>query len=116
MDIWQVLRERLDYASFVPAPVADIERVDLRHRDGGAYTMLKNPHGDSGAGRYLRLDPPDLQLYLLMDGQRSIQEILIASLERTGVFSIERLARLTAAMRANGSVASISMPNPASPT
>jgi len=102
MDIWQVLRERLDYASFVPAPVADIERVDLRHRDGGAYTMLKNPHGDSGAGRYLRLDPADLQLYLLMDGQRSIQEILIASLERTGVFSIERLARLTAAMRANG--------------
>ena len=102
MDIWQVLRDRLDYASFVPAPVADVVRADLRRRDGSPYTMIKNPHGDNGAGRYLRLDPADVQLYELMDGQRSIQDILIASLERTGMFSIDRLARLTAAMRANG--------------
>jgi CRP-like cAMP-binding protein/Zn-dependent protease len=102
MDIWQVLRDRLDYASFVPAPVADVERVDLRRRDGSPYTMLKNPRGDNGAGRYLRLDPADVQLYELMDGQRSIQDILIASLEQTGMFSIDRLARLTAALRANG--------------
>ena len=102
MDIWQVLRDRLDYASFVPAPIPDVERADLRRRDGSPYTMLKNPHGDSGAGRYLRLDPADVQLYELMDGQRSIQDILIASLERTGMFSIDRLARLTAALRANG--------------
>jgi putative peptide zinc metalloprotease protein len=102
VDIWQVLRDRLDYASFVPAPIPDVERADLRRRDGSPYTMLKNPHGDSGAGRYLRLDPADVQLYELMDGQRSIQDILIASLERTGMFSIDRLARLTAALRANG--------------
>ncbi|MDP9319823.1 MAG: M50 family metallopeptidase, partial [Chloroflexota bacterium] len=102
MDIWQVLRDRLDYATFVPAPVADVVRADLRRRDGSPYTMLKNPHGDNGAGRYLRLDPADVQLYELMDGQRTIQGILIASLERTGMFAIDRLARLTAAMRANG--------------
>jgi CRP-like cAMP-binding protein len=102
LDIWQILRDRLDYASFVPAPVADVERADLRRRDGSAYTMLKNPHGDNGAGRYLRLDPADVQLYELMDGQRSVQDILVANLERTAVFSIDRLARLTAALRVNG--------------
>jgi CRP-like cAMP-binding protein/Zn-dependent protease len=102
LDIWQVLRERLDYASFAPLPVAGVVRADLRRRDGTPYTMLKNPHGDNGAGRYLRLDPADVQLYELMDGQRSIQDILVANLERTGTFAIDRLARLTAAMRANG--------------
>ena len=102
MDIWEILRERLDYASFVPTPLADIERADLRRRDGSPYTMLKNPHGDHGAGRYLRLDPADVQLFLLMDGQRSIQEILVAHLEQAGVFAIDRLARLTASLRVNG--------------
>ena len=102
MDIWQVLRDRLDYASFVPALVVGVERAELRRRDGTAYTMLKNPHGDGGAGRYLRLDPADVQVYELIDGRRSIQEIVVAHLERSGVFAIDRLARLTAALRANG--------------
>jgi len=102
MDLWQTLRERLDYASFVPTPVAGVERADLRRRDGSAYTMLKNPHGDNGAGRYLRLEPADVQLYELMDGRRSIQEILVEHLDRAGVFAIDRLARLTANLRVNG--------------
>jgi putative peptide zinc metalloprotease protein len=102
MDLWQILRERLDYASFVPAPVAGIERADLRRRDGSGYTMLKNPHGDNGAGRYLRLEPADVQLYELMDGRRTIQEILVEHLDRAGLFAIDRLARLTANLRVNG--------------
>ena len=102
MDIWETLRERLEYATFVPTPRADIERSDLRRRDGTPYTMLKNPAGDNGAGRYLRLDPADVQLFELMDGRRTIQEILVAHVERSGVFAIDRLARLTAALRANG--------------
>src|SRR5436190_1199019 len=51
MDVWQILRDRLDYASFVPAPRAAVDRADLRRRDGTPYTMLKNPHGDNVAGR-----------------------------------------------------------------
>jgi putative peptide zinc metalloprotease protein len=101
-DVWESLRLRLDYASFVPTPLPDIERAALRRRGGGTYTVMKNPHGDSGAGRYLRLEPADVALYELMDGQRSVQEILVAHLERSGVFAMERLARLTAAMRTNG--------------
>lgn len=102
MDIWQTLRDRLEYATFVPTPRVDIERSDLRRRDGTPYTMLKNPAGDHGAGRYLRLEPADAQLYELMDGHRTIQEILVAHVEKSGVFAIDRLARLTAALRANG--------------
>ena len=102
MDIWQTLRERLEYSTFVPEPIPEIERADLRRRDGTPYTVLKNPRGDSGAGRYLRLHPADMALFELMDGRRSIQEILVAHLERSGTFALERLARLTAELRANG--------------
>lgn len=100
--IWETLRRRTEYAAFVPRPIADIERVDLRRRDGTAYTMLKNPHGARGAGLYLRLEPEDMQLFDLMDGRRDIQEIVIEHLQRQGVFAIDRLARLTASLAANG--------------
>jgi len=102
VDVWEILSQRLDYASFVPTPLPDIERADLRRRGGGRYTVLKNPHGDNGAGRYLRLEPEDLALYELMDGRRSVQEILVEHLERNGVFALERLARLSSTMRMNG--------------
>lgn len=102
MDIWDALRQRLDYASFVPTPRPDIVRAELRRRDGSPYTMLKNPAGDAGAGSYIRLDPADVALFELMDGRRSVQEILVAQLERSGVLALERLSRLTAALRTNG--------------
>jgi hypothetical protein len=30
--------------------VPDIERAELRRRDGSTYTVLENPHADHGAG------------------------------------------------------------------
>jgi putative peptide zinc metalloprotease protein len=100
--IWETLRARIEYATFVPRPVPDVERVDLRRRDGTGYTMLKNPHGERGAGLYLRLEPEDVALYELMNGERNIQDILVEGLQRSGVFALDRLARLTAALSANG--------------
>jgi len=100
--IWETLRQRLDYAMFVPQPIADLERADLRHRDGRPYTVIKNPRGDKGAGTYLRLEPEDVALLELMDGVRSIQDIVIAHLEKSGGFALDRLARLTASLAANG--------------
>ena len=102
LDLWETLRTRLDYASFVPTPRPDVVRAELRRRDGSPYTMLKNPAGDGGAGSYVRLDPADVALFELMDGRRSVQEILVAHLVGSGVFALERLSRLTAALRANG--------------
>jgi putative peptide zinc metalloprotease protein len=100
--IWETIRARIDYATFVPRPIADIERADLRRRDGTPYVVLKNPHGDRGAGLYLRLEPADVALFELMDGKRAIQDILVENLQRTGVFALDRLARITAALGANG--------------
>ena len=100
--IWETVRDRLDYATFVPRLVPGIERAELRRRDGSRYTVLKNPHADRGAGLYVSLEPEDVELVELMDGSRSAQDILVAHLERRGVLALGRLARLTAAMAANG--------------
>ena len=100
--IWETLRERIQYATFVPRLVTGVERADLRRRDGSPYTVIKNPHGDRGAGRYLRLEPADIALVDLMDGRRTIQDIVIETLQATGVFALDRLARLTSALGANG--------------
>lgn len=100
--IWAVLRERLDYASFVPRLVPDIERAELRRRDGSTYYVLKNPGGERGAGLYVRLEPEDLRLIDLMDGERTVQDILVVHLERNGTFALDRLARVTAVLGANG--------------
>jgi putative peptide zinc metalloprotease protein len=100
--IWAVLRERLDYASFVPRLVPDIERAELQRRDGTTYFVLKNPRGERGAGLYVRLEPEDIELIDLMDGQRTVQDVLVAHLERRGTFALDRLARVTAALGANG--------------
>ena len=100
--IWATLRDRLDYASSVPGVIPDFERADLRSRDGTQYTVIKNPHGDKGAGTYLRLEAADMELIELMDGARTIEDILVEYLGRTGSFALDRLARLTAALRANG--------------
>jgi putative peptide zinc metalloprotease protein len=100
--IWAVLRERLDYASFVPRLVPDIERAELRRRDGSTYYVLKNPRGERGAGLYVRLEPEDLRLVDLMNGERTVQDILVAHLEKQGTFALDRLARVTAVLGANG--------------
>src|SRR3989449_4132835 len=102
VDVWDVLRSRLDYASFVPTPLPGLERADLPRRGGGRYTVLKNPHGDSGAGRYVRLEPADVALYDLMDGRRSVQETPVAYLGPPGRFPRERLARPPRRVRVNG--------------
>lgn len=80
----------------------NVERATLRRRDGSTYTVLKNPSGDRGAGLYVTLEAEDLELVELMDGVRSVQDILVAHLERRGVLAIGRLARLTAGLAANG--------------
>lgn len=100
--VWARLRERLEYGSFVPAPAPGLERAELRRRDGTPYTVLKAPHADGGAGTYVQLEEEDAELLELMDGRRSVSEILVEHLQRRGYLALDRLARLTSTLAANG--------------
>ncbi len=101
-DLWEALRERLDYARFVPRLIPDYERFEYRTRTGEPRVMVKNPHGDGGAGTYLMLDAAEAELLARMDGTKSVQEIIVEHLLEKGVFALDRLGRLTAILAANG--------------
>jgi putative peptide zinc metalloprotease protein len=101
-DLWKTLAQRIEYASFVPTLHQGIERSDMRRGDGTPYAVLKNPRGDDGAGTYLQLEGPDIQLYEFMDGSRTVRAILLAHLVAGGSLALDRLARLVGALRAGG--------------
>lgn len=100
--VWARLEERLEYGSFVPTPAPGIERAELRRRDGTPYTVVKAPHADGGAGTYVQLEAEDVELFELMDGRRSVSDILVEHLQRRGYLALDRLARLTSSLAANG--------------
>ena len=100
--IYDDVEQKLDFSSFVPRLVPDIERADLKARDGTPYSVIKNPHGDRGAGTYLKLQQSEVDLLELMDGERSTSQILVAHLERHGFLALDRLALLVANLGANG--------------
>ena len=102
MSIYETVEQKLDFGAFVPRPVEGIVRADLRKRDGTPYTVLKNPHGDRGAGTYLSLQQADVELFELMDGAKTTSQILVEHLQRRGFLALDRLAMLTANLAANG--------------
>jgi putative peptide zinc metalloprotease protein len=102
LSIYEAIEQKLDFGSFVPHLVPDVERAELRKRDGTPYTVIKNPHGDRGAGTYMQLQQADVELLDLMDGERSTSAILVEELQRRGFLALDRLAMLTANLAANG--------------
>lgn len=102
MSIYEAVEQKLDFGSFVPKLVPDVERADLRARDGTPYSVIKNPHGDRGAGTYLKLQQADVELFELIDGESTTSQILVKHLEHRGFLALDRLAMLTANLAANG--------------
>ncbi len=64
--------------------------VDLSRRDGEPYTMIKSPVGPS----YMRLTTEEKFAYDLMDGTRTVKEIVVAHFQRYGTFSLSQVADL----------------------
>jgi len=88
--LWELLEERLDFAKLKPAAIPDYEfrRQDGRH--GEHYYVLKNPAEET----YLRLSPKDFYLYGLMDGHKSVQELLVAYFHKFRTLAFGRLGSL----------------------
>ncbi|MDP8923213.1 MAG: cyclic nucleotide-binding domain-containing protein, partial [Chloroflexota bacterium] len=97
IDIWQALADRLDLGAWVPTPTPGVEVARLTSRNGQVYYVLRSP-----APRYLRLDAADYQLWLRMDGHKTVREIAVAYFQERGGFVADRLARLVGELRAGG--------------
>ena len=90
VDAWGAIEKRLNPATFRPHTRGDIEIVDLSSRSGEPYTMMKSPTGPS----YMRLSAEEKFAYELMDGTRTVKEIVVAHFQRYGTFSLSQVADL----------------------
>jgi putative peptide zinc metalloprotease protein len=89
-DLWEWLKEQTDFARFKPQPVSEIEVQKLTSAKGEEYYMLKNPQEST----YLKLPSKDFYLWSLMDGTRSVKELVVAYFTKFGAFAFDRVENL----------------------
>jgi putative peptide zinc metalloprotease protein len=89
-DPWNALAERTDAAEFRPELAPDIEVRTFHLRWGNDYTMVANPRDLM----HLRLTPSEAELLPLMDGTRTVKEIVVQQFESSGELELSGVADL----------------------
>ena len=88
--LWTQLEDRLDPTELRPKLAEDVEIKEFQLRWGQNYAMLANPRELI----YLRLDPQQLELVRLMDGRRTVKEIVVERFQESGDLEIGGLVDL----------------------
>ncbi|HEY1332253.1 MAG TPA: hypothetical protein VGH10_12395, partial [Actinomycetota bacterium] len=96
IDLEASLAERLEPEAWRPALADDIEVKDFRLRWGSSYTMIANPRDLV----HFRLDPDDASIVKLLDGTRTLQEIVVERLRESGELEVAQVAMLVRELEA----------------
>ena len=96
-DLWEQLRERADFASSKPRKIGGIEERRLESNREGEYYILKSP----ATGTYLKLTDRDYYLWNLMDGTRSVTDLVVAYFCEYSSFAFDRVNSLVTQLRNN---------------
>src|SRR5579864_515376 len=93
--VWQVLGRALSPVEDRPRIAPELESACYTTRAGAPYVVIHNAR----AHTYARLDPREFELLPLMDGRRSVKELVIAYYQRHGVLALARVAGLVHLLR-----------------
>ncbi len=93
--LWDELAERLDPAAFRPQLASDVEVKTFRLRWGNDYAMIANPRDLV----HYRLEPGETELLPLMDGSRTVSEIVVDRLRGSGDLDLSAVADLVRQLR-----------------
>jgi putative peptide zinc metalloprotease protein len=96
-NLWTWLRNQVDKANYRPRSASGVVVCRLVE-DGSPYYVLKNP----SLGTYLKLSEEDYTLWDLMDGSRSVKELVVAYFQRHKTFAFGRVTALVDELRAGG--------------
>jgi len=88
-DVWRALADRIDPAKDRPKLADDIEIKKFSARSGD-YVMMANPRDLI----HYKFDAGDAEIIALMDGTRSIEEIVVERLEESGEIELSGVADL----------------------
>lgn len=95
--IWANLKETANVSNYQPAQASGVVYRQLESQREGTYYMLNNPH----VGTYLKLDERDFYVWSLMDGSRSIKQLVVAYFSRFGSIAFGRVTDLVAQLKAD---------------
>src|SRR5919199_4829126 len=96
--VWQSLARALSPVEERPRVAPNLEAAAYTTRAGAGYVVLHRPD----AHTYARLDPREYDLLELMDGTRSVKELVIAYYQRHGALALPRIAGLIHLLRSQG--------------
>jgi putative peptide zinc metalloprotease protein len=94
-DLWAALAARVDIADLRPELAPDIEVKTFHLRSGNDYTIIANPRDLV----HLRLEPGEAELLPLMDGTRTVKEIVLERFEESGDLELSGVADLVQELR-----------------
>jgi putative peptide zinc metalloprotease protein len=96
--IWDVLESRIDWKQRRPRLASDIEIGPVESTRGTPFVMVANPRELV----HYRLDPDEADVLRLLDGSRSIADIVIEQLEGGGDLDLAAVVDLVAALEDGG--------------
>jgi CRP-like cAMP-binding protein/Zn-dependent protease len=96
--IWGVLSDRLDPSTFRPKLAAGTEWKVFHLPWGDDYAMVANPTRTT----HYRLPPSDVELFPLLDGNRTVADIVVERLDEEGDLDAGAVVELTQSLHEGG--------------
>ncbi|MGH9049402.1 MAG: cyclic nucleotide-binding domain-containing protein [Acidimicrobiia bacterium] len=93
--VWHGLGEALDVANDRPRVRGDLLTSRLHSSRGDEYVVVQNPD----AATYLRMSPQEFELLELMDGSRTVKDLVVEYMLRHRTFALAQVTRLVADLR-----------------
>ncbi len=92
---WADLAGRVDPAEFRPELAPDVELKEFTLRWGNNYAMIANPRDLL----HYRLEPGEIELLPLMDGTRTVKEIVVERFQDAGDIELSAVSDLVRQLR-----------------
>jgi CRP-like cAMP-binding protein/Zn-dependent protease/multisubunit Na+/H+ antiporter MnhG subunit len=92
---WDDLAQRVDPAEFRPKLAADVEVKQFSLRWGNDYALVANPRDLL----HYRIEPGDVELLSLMDGSRTVRQIVVERFRESGDLELSGVADLVQNLR-----------------
>ena len=95
LGLWHALSERVDPAEFRPHLAPDVEVKEFKLKWGNDYAMIANPRDLV----HFRLEPGEVELLPLMDGEHTVKDIVIERFQGSGDMELSGVADLVRQLR-----------------
>jgi putative peptide zinc metalloprotease protein len=99
--LWRRLSDRIDPARFRPRLAPDVEIKEFRLRWGNDYAMIRNPRDLI----HYRLEPEEVELVRLMDGTRTVKQIVVERFQDSGGLDLDGVVELVRQLNEGGFLA-----------